>query len=111
VLALDLCDLRWGEARRNAADQVRSGEGWLLVSRFSVPTPDRFVRDMTTFVCREDGLWRRDDEHHENLLLDTTTVPCLLQAHGLTAEVRRSFGSETLPDGLVVLLGHKPTID
>jgi SAM-dependent methyltransferase len=107
VLALDLCDLRWGEARRDAADQVRSGEGWLLVSRFSVPKPDRFVRDMTTFVRREDGLWRRDDEHHENVLLDTATLPALLQAHGLTAEVRPSFGSETLPDGLVVLLGHK----
>jgi SAM-dependent methyltransferase len=106
VLALDLCDLRWGEARRNAPDQVRSGEGWLLVSRFSVPTPDRFVRDMTTFVRRQDGLWRRDDEHHENVLLDTATLPSLLQAHRLTAQLRRSFGSEILPDGLVVLLGH-----
>jgi SAM-dependent methyltransferase len=106
VLALDLCDLRWGQARRGAPDQVRSGDGWLLVSRFSVPAPDRFVRDMTTFVRREDGLWRRDDEHHENVLLDTATLPALLQAHGLTAQVRPSFGTETLSDGLVVLVGH-----
>jgi SAM-dependent methyltransferase len=111
VLALDLCDLRWGEARLNAADQVRSGDGWLLISRFSVPMPDRFVRDMTTFVRREDGLWRRDDERHENVLLDTTTLPSLLQAHGLSARVRSSFGTESLPDGLVVLLGQKPMTD
>jgi SAM-dependent methyltransferase len=109
VLALDLCDLRWGEARRNAPDQVRSGEGWLLVTRFSVPTHDRFVRDMTTFVRRQDGLWRRDDEHHENVLLDTAALPILLQAHGLTVQVHQSFGTETLPDGLVVLLGHSAT--
>jgi SAM-dependent methyltransferase len=109
VLALDLCDLRWGEARRNAPDQVRSGEGWLLVTRFSVPMPDRFVRDMTTFVRCEDGLWRRDDEHHQNVLLDAATLPNLLQAHGLSAQLRRSFGTETLPDGLVVLVGHAAT--
>jgi SAM-dependent methyltransferase len=108
VLAIDLCDLRWGEARRDAADQVRSGDGWLLISRFSVPSPDRFVRDMTTFVRHEEGLWRRDDEHHENVLLDTAALPDLLRAHGLTAQVRPSFGDETLPDGLVVLHGHKP---
>ncbi len=106
VLALDLCDLRWGEARRDAPDQVRSGDGWLLVTRFSVPTPDRFIRDMTTFVRRDDSLWRRDDEHHENVLLDTAALPGLLAAHGLTAEVRPSFGTETLPDGLVVLVGQ-----
>jgi SAM-dependent methyltransferase len=109
VLALDLCDLRWGEARRDAPDQVRGGEGWLLVSRFSVLAPDRFVRDMTTFVRREDGLWRRDDEHHENVLLDTATLPGLLQAHGLSTQLRPSFGTEVLPDGLVVLVGHAAT--
>jgi hypothetical protein len=108
VLALDLCDLRWGQARRDAPEQVRSGEGWLLVTRFSVPAPDRFIRYMTTFVRREDGLWRRDDEQHENVLVDAATLPVLLAAHGLTAHVRPSFGSETLPDGLVVLLGQKP---
>jgi SAM-dependent methyltransferase len=108
VLALDLCDLRWGEARRDSPDHVRSGDGWLLVSRFSVPSPDRFVRDMTTFVQREDGLWRRDDEHHENVLLGTATLPDLLQANGLTGHVRAAFGTETLPDGLVVLVATRP---
>jgi SAM-dependent methyltransferase len=99
LLALDLCDVRWGEARRDAPDQVRGGDGWLLVSRFSVPTPARFVRDITTFV-------RRADEHHENVLDDTATLPILLQGHGLSAHVRPSFGTETLPDGLVVLHGR-----
>jgi SAM-dependent methyltransferase len=111
VLALDLCDLRWGEARRDAPDHVRDGEGWLLVSRFSVPTPECFVRDMTTFVRREDGLWQRDDEHHENVLLDTAALPALLRAHGLTAQLHPSYGTEILPEGLVVLVATRPGND
>ncbi len=106
VMALDVCDLRWGQARRDAPAQVHSGDGWLLVSRFSTPAADRFVRDMTTFVERDDGLWQRDDEHHDNVLLDTATLPALLRPLGINTQVRSSFGTETLPDGLVVLIGH-----
>jgi SAM-dependent methyltransferase len=108
VLAVDLCDLRWGEARRGSPDHVRTGDDWLLVTRFSIPAPDRFIRDMTTFVRQEGGLWRRDDEHHENVLLDTAALPELLQANGFTAQVRPSFGTESLPDGLVVLVATAP---
>ena len=50
VFAIDLCDLRWGEARRNEASQGRVGDDWAIVSRFSVPRPNLFVREMTTFL-------------------------------------------------------------
>jgi SAM-dependent methyltransferase len=107
VLVLDLCDLAWGESRRNAPAQVHEGDGWLLVSRFAVPTPDRFVREMTTFTRTEDGTWRRDDERHDNVLIDTSRVPALLAEHGVEAEIRSEFGTEPLPTGLVFVVGQR----
>jgi SAM-dependent methyltransferase len=108
VLAIDLCDTRWGEARRNQAPQVRVNDDWVLVTRFSVPAPNLFVRDMTTFVRDDDGSWRRDDERHDNVLIDTARVPGLLRDHGIDARIAPSFGSEQLPEGLVAVIGHRP---
>jgi SAM-dependent methyltransferase len=65
VLAIDLCDLEWGEARRDAPNLGRVEDDWALVTEFSVPSPDRFVRQMATFVRNDDGSWRRDDERHD----------------------------------------------
>jgi len=64
------------------------------------------VRDIATFVRNPDGTWRRDDERHENVLLDTTLIPALLREHGVDVVVRTSFGSETLPTGLRSLVGR-----
>ena len=61
------------------------------------------------FVRNDDGSWRRDDERHDNVLIDTTRVPALLAAHGVEAHVADSFGSEELPTGLRTLIGHRPT--
>jgi SAM-dependent methyltransferase len=108
VFAIDLCDLRWGEVFRDAPNQARVDDTWAIISRFSLPRPDLFVRDMTTFVRMDDGTWRRDEERHENVLIDTTRVPGLLAEHGLEARVARSFGDEELPDGLVTILGRRP---
>jgi SAM-dependent methyltransferase len=105
LLAIDLCDLRWGEARRDAPDLVRITDDWVLITRFSVPQPERFVRDMTTFVRTGDGGWQRDDERHDNVLLDTAAVPALLRPHGIDAVVGTSFGTGELPDGLVSVVG------
>lgn len=107
VLVLDLCDLVWGESRRDAPSQVHEGDGWLLVSRFAVPTPDRFVREMTTFTRTKDGTWRRDDERHDNVLVDTSRVPALLAEHGVKAETRTEFGTHPLPTGLVFVVGRR----
>ena len=107
VLAIDLCDLRWGEVYRDAPNQGRAGDTWAIISKFSLPAPNRFVREMISFVRAEDGTWRRDEERHENVLLDTTRVPALLTEHGLDARVASSFGDEELPDGLVTILGSR----
>ena len=106
VLAIDLCDLRYGEARRGDLRDGRVGEGWAIVTRFSLPRPNLFVREITTFVREEDDAWRRDDERHENVLLDTTRLPGVLAQHGLDVRVSSSFGGEELPDGLVTIVGR-----
>jgi hypothetical protein len=107
VLALDICDLTWGDARRNAPPSVHVNDDWVLVSRFSVPAVNLFVREMTTFLPGADGLWRRDDERHENVLIDTALIPSLLREYGVEATVSSSFGGERLPAGLVTIIGHR----
>jgi SAM-dependent methyltransferase len=107
VLAVDLLDRSYADARRDAPPYARVEEEWVLVSRFESPAPDRFVRDITTFVAAGDGSWRRDDERHENVLVDTTAVPALLAAHGVEARVAASFGDERLPDGMVAIIGRR----
>jgi SAM-dependent methyltransferase len=107
VLALDLCDLEWGRARRDLPNAGWVGEDWALVTRFSVPSSDRFVREMTTFTRSGDGTWRRDDERHDNVLIDTDRVPALLAAHGVQACIAPAFGVERLPAGLVAAVGRR----
>lgn len=107
VLAIDLCDLEWGEARRDAPPAGWVGGEWALVTRFSTPTPDAFVREMTIFSRNDDGTWRRDDERHDNVLIDTSLVPPLLAKHGVEATVEPAFGDETLPAGLRAVIGRK----
>jgi SAM-dependent methyltransferase len=107
VFAIDLCDLRWGEARRDAPNFSQVTNDWAIVTRFSLPRPDRFVRKMTTFVRTDDGSWRRDEERHENVLIDTARVPALLADHGVEVTVGAAFGDETLPEGLVTIVGHR----
>jgi hypothetical protein len=73
----------------------------------SVPEPNRYVRIMTTFIREEDGTWRRDDERHDNVLIDSSKVPELLAAHGVEATVSRRFGDEQMPTGLVAVVGRR----
>jgi len=107
VLALDLCNLEL--ARRRAGERPVGwvGDDWALVTEFSIPAPDRFVRQMATFVRQEDGSWRRGDERHENVLVDTGRVPELLAQAGVEAAVKPSFGGEELPAGLVAIVGRR----
>ena len=107
LLAFDICDLEWGRARLHTPNFARSGPDWAIITEFSLPTPDRFVRDITTFLPNPDGSWRRGSEHHENVLIDTAQIPALLRAHGVQASVGASFGTETNPPGLRVVTGHK----
>lgn len=108
VLAIDLCDLEWGELRREAPDYCRVEDDWAIITRFSLPSPDRFVRRITAFVREDTGLWRRSDERHDNVLLDTSLVPPLLLQGGLEASLAPSFGDEALPPGLRAVIGRRP---
>lgn len=105
VLAFDLCDLHWGEAHRDIPDLARVEDDWAIVTRFSLPRPSRFVREITTFVRNQDGCWRRDDERHENVLVDASQVVALLTSHGVDVVLGTSFGVEELPAGLVTVVG------
>ena len=108
ICAFDICDLGWGTARSGDSTGGWVGDDWALVTRFSTPAPDRFVREMAIFVRSDDGSWRRDDERHDNVLIDTSRVPGLLARHGVEASVGSSFGSEQLPAGLKVVVGRRP---
>jgi len=106
LLAIDLCDLEWGRARREQDSQGWVGDDWAMVTRSSLPAPDRFIRDMTTFV-RRDGCWQRDDERHENVLVDAADAAARLAGCGMSARVEQAFGQEVLPAGLRVLAGER----
>jgi SAM-dependent methyltransferase len=108
VLAIDVCDLEWGAARLDVATHGRVGQDWAIITETSTPAVNRFVRRMTIFVKNDDGSWRRDDERHDNVLIDTALVPGLLARHGVEAQVRPSFGTEQLPTGLRAIIGHRP---
>ncbi len=107
LLAVDVCDLSWGEAHRQQPNLGRVAPDWAIITEFSLPSPDRYVRDITTFVANGDGTWRRDHERHVNVLIDTSRVPALLGAHDLHARIGSTFGGEPLPAGLHVVLGEK----
>jgi hypothetical protein len=58
VLAVDICDLERGMARRDAPNLGRAGEDWAIITELSSPSPTRFVRQITVFVRNQDGSWR-----------------------------------------------------
>ncbi|KAA0235007.1 MAG: Trans-aconitate 2-methyltransferase [Acidimicrobiales bacterium] len=107
LIAIDLCDLEWAEARRDSPPLARIEQDWALFTKFSIPSPDRFVRQMTTFVANADGSWRRDDERHDNVLIDTKLVAQALHSEGVSARVLTSFGAEELPAGLHAIVGTR----
>jgi SAM-dependent methyltransferase len=109
LLTIDLADLEWGATRKGTPPHARVGDDWAIVTLFSQPAPDRFERDITTFVRTASGEYRREDEHHGNVLLDTSTVPPLLREHGVTAAISTSFDDEChpLPAGLRTVIGRR----
>src|SRR6185312_6519123 len=54
VLATDLEDFEWGRARAEVHEQSRLGDDWAIITHYENPAPDRYVRDMTTFVRTDD---------------------------------------------------------
>jgi SAM-dependent methyltransferase len=107
ALAIDICDLEYGEIRAGETNLGRTGPDWAVITEFSRPTPDRFVRDIITFVPDGHGGWRRGSEHHENVLVDTSRIPALLAEYAVDAAVDTSFGAAELPPGLRAVTGTK----
>jgi SAM-dependent methyltransferase len=105
VLAIDICDLEYGRVRPRPYSMGRAGLDWAVITAFSTPAPEVFVREITTFVPDGAGAWRRGDERHENVLVDTSQIPALLGSHGVTASVRSAFGDAELPRGIRVVTG------
>jgi SAM-dependent methyltransferase len=107
LVAIDICDLAYGRARHDAPPAARVGEGWAIIAQFSLPALNRFVRQIATFVRNDDGSWRRDDETHHNILIDTERLPGLLAAFGVQATMAAAFGTEQLPTGLRALIAQR----
>jgi len=105
VLALDVCDLELGRVRTGELPVGRAGPDWAVIAEFSAPSPDRVVRDITTFVPDGAGAWRRGRERHEYVLVDTSLIPVLLASCGVTATVVSAFGAAGLPPGLRAVTG------
>jgi SAM-dependent methyltransferase len=110
LFAIDVCDLEWSSVRQGAPGAGKIGDGWAVAVEFSIPAPDRFVREIATFLRNPDGTWRRSDERHENVLLATKEIPAILAPDGIEVTVGTSFGTETLPAGLRTLIGHRPLV-
>jgi SAM-dependent methyltransferase len=107
ILAIDLCDLDWGRAYQGAPAKGRVTRDWAMITEFVVPGPDRFAFQMTVFTRDPEGSWRRDDERHDLVLLDTSTLPAMLHERGINSTIGRSFGTEQFPPGLVTLIGER----
>ena len=56
---------------------------------------------------RAGDLWRREDETHDNVLIDTAHIPEFLARFGVAAELRSAFGDENLPAGLVAVVARR----
>ena len=108
LFAIDVCDLEWAAVRQGAPGAGKIGDDWAVAVEFSIPAPDRFVRDIATFLRNPDGTWRRSDECHENVLLETQDIPARLAPYGVEVTVGTSFGTEALPAGLRTLIGRRP---
>ena len=108
VFAIDLLDVRYGDDLPTDEIRGRVGEDWAVVVRLSRPEERLYVREIAAFLRNEDDSWRRDDERHENVLVETARIPALVAAHGLDVRVAASFGDEELPPGLVAIIGSRP---
>jgi SAM-dependent methyltransferase len=109
VFAIDLLDVTYGDDLAGQETRGRVGDDWAVVTRVSRPDPTVYVREITTFLRNEDGSWRRDDERHENVLVETARIPDLLATQGLEVRVAESFGEEEFPRGLVAIVGGPPS--
>ncbi|MGA8031312.1 MAG: methyltransferase domain-containing protein [Casimicrobiaceae bacterium] len=106
VIAVDLMTEAYCRARDTVPVHAKVEADWAILTRFSRPAPFRYDRDITVFR-RIDGQWRRSDERHRNITFEADEAVRILRDNGIEADVRPSFGSKSLPAGLVVVVGTK----
>lgn len=104
MLAIDLMTERFANRSDATRIHARVEDDWTIVTRFSRPEPYRFDRAITVFR-RAGDLWRRSDEAHHNVTFETDAAARILRDRGLEPRVREAFGDESLPEGLVVVVG------
>ena len=107
ILVLDLCEPRWAELRGGGDSSGRVGEDWAVITQSSTPRPNRYVREITTFVREADGSWRRSHEQHVNVLVESADVLPSLSRLGLHAAAGTMLGDYRLPDGMVAVVGER----
>ena len=107
LLLMDLLDLSYGAARADLEPIRWEGEGWVMDVSFSLPAPDRFVRDISIERTSAQGEKVVEHERHVNVLLDASRAIEALSAVGIDADLQPSFGEEELPGGFVVLRGSR----
>lgn len=106
ILAIDLmAEARLMKSKRRDV-RVRLTDDWAIYTRLLRPAPDRLDRAITVFR-RVGKTWRRSDEVHHNLSFDVSEALRLLRSAGIDAVSRPAFGSEKLPDDLIVLTGSR----
>lgn len=106
VIAIDLMTEAYCRAHEAVPVHAKVEDDWAILTRFSRPAPFRYDRDITVFR-RIDGQWRRSDEYHRNVTFEADEAVRILRENGIEADVRQSFGSESLPAGLVVVAGAR----
>jgi hypothetical protein len=107
VMVADLLDLSHGDTRAEPSVYARAEEDWALISTSYMDGKEHLVRDMTMFRSQGSGVWRRDDETHRNVLVDVAEIVSAIGGEEVAIDVRKSFGSETLPTGLEVVVARR----
>lgn len=108
LFLVDLLDLSYGETRADLEPIRWEGEGWVMDVSFSLPAPDRFVRDISIERTTTEGSVVVEHERHVNVLVDAQRALDALSSVGIEADQQQSFGDEELPGGFVVLRGVRP---
>ncbi|HEU0201370.1 MAG TPA: class I SAM-dependent methyltransferase [Burkholderiaceae bacterium] len=106
LLAIDLMTERFAAARDLSAPHAKVEDDWAIITRFARPAPHRFDRTITVFR-RVDGTWRRSDEQHRNMTFEPAHALRILRENGIDAQEHAAFGTEKLPEGLIVLAGAR----
>lgn len=86
----------------------RAGRGWaVLVEVAEDRRRHRLVRDITSFVARPGGGWRRDHERHVQAVSARADVERALRAAGFSVRVARRYGEVALAPRRLAFLARR----